>query len=122
MYIMEIKYFIGIVIIHWIADFLLQNDKMALYKSTSLKWLFIHTSVYSIVWFFCCIPILGVFNSIAFALITFLIHSLQDAITSRINSHLYKNDKRHWFFVCIGLDQVLHYIQLVITINYLLNK
>jgi hypothetical protein len=76
-------------------------------------------------------------------------HFVQDAITSRINSRLWffkradgiwaqaeyampkhgrtivnpwiaEGGDRHWFFVAIGFDQLLHYVTLFVTASWLL--
>lgn len=108
---------------HWVADFILQTDEMALNKSKSNYWLFIHVLVYSTVFLAPLIVIklpywYGVEN-VAFIFITFICHFITDYITSRITSKLYKEDKRHWFFVMIGFDQFLHYTQLILTYSIL---
>jgi hypothetical protein len=95
---------------HFIADFPLQNDWMALNKSKRMGALLCHTLIYSMCFFYC---------GISFMLVTFLLHTLTDFITSRINSKLWLAEKRHWFFVCIGFDQLLHAYQLLLTWEYL---
>lgn len=101
---------IAILATHFIADFICQTDWMAVNKSVSWKALLIHTAVYSI-----CFSYFG----LLFVVITFLFHTATDAITSRITSKLWVANERHWFFVTIGADQLIHYITLFLTYNYL---
>lgn len=114
--------------LHFIGDFLLQSDWMALGKSKRLLPLVAHVAVYAA----CFLP----FLSWRFAIITFAFHLVQDMITSQWTTKLwflplttwYDEEKdelcyqaypkwhlRHWFFVAIGFDQLLHYTQLVLT-------
>ena len=98
-----------IIWIHFFADFLLQNDKMALNKSSSNKWLFIHCLVYSI-------P-LCIINW-RWALVNGIFHLFVDWLTSRGTSYLWKKEKRHWFFCLIGFDQYLHLTILIYTLRW----
>lgn len=91
---------------HFVADFLLQSDWMAINKSTSWRALTVHVLLYSV-----CFLWLGPM----FTLITFLTHFATDAITSRATAYLYKKNERHWFFVVIGLDQLIHQFTLLYT-------
>lgn len=110
---------IFILFIHWVADFVLQSNDMATKKSTKNSWLLAHTGCYSLVWLGIChiLISMNVLNPwfYLFAPITFVFHTIQDYITSRISSKLYKQNKIHDFFVCIGFDQFLHFVQLLIT-------
>lgn len=85
--------------VHFVADFMFQTDKMAQSKSTSNKWLTIHIAVYSV--FF--IPF-----GWQFALANGVLHWITDYFSSRATTYLWKKEERHWFFVVIGLDQVIH--------------
>lgn len=113
----------AILIIHWIADFVCQTDKMAKGKSKNWNDLLSHTSTYSLVWF---IPIIFLLNEVnwtasVFVGITFVAHTITDYFTSRLNSKLWSEGKTHWFFVSIGFDQILHYVQLFTTYYLLKN-
>lgn len=119
--------------IHWIADFIFQSDEDAKNKSKSMKHLLSHTFTYSLTWF-CALVLLKLSLIITnndyywiesyclylFVLVTFTIHTITDYLTSRLNSKLWAEGKVHNFFVSIGFDQILHYIQLYFTIKYLL--
>lgn len=105
---------------HFVGDFLLQSDQMALNKSKSDRWLLLHVLVYA-----ACFLLWGW----RFALVTFVLHLLTDCVTSRITSRLWfvvpagnsghftyaPGNRRHWFFVAIGADQLLHYVALALT-------
>lgn len=131
-----------IIIIHWIADFVLQTDKQAKGKSKNWTDLLSHTVTYSFVWLFIggwiflqqfkpyniehnrimsnywnyYIP-----SGLLFVLITFICHTITDYFTSRLNSKLWTKGNVHYFFVSVGFDQILHYIQLFST-YYILMK
>ena len=101
---------LSIVWVHFIADFILQSDKMAQNKSSSFKWLTIHALVYTI-------PLM-VFGW-QFALMNGACHWVVDAITSRITKQLWIEKEVHFFFVVIGFDQAIHMTTLLLTAKYL---
>jgi len=104
--------FIWVIIAHFVGDFVLQTDKMAINKSTSNKWLLIHLGVYT--------SVLLIFG-LKFALVNGILHLVTDYITSRATSYLWKKGDRHNFFVVIGLDQTIHMISLYLTTLYFIN-
>lgn len=116
----------GIILIHWFADFVCQTDWQAQNKSKNNKALLSHTMSYSAIWLS-----FGVFYVLfnldtytpwsltKFVFITFVAHTLTDYITSRINSKLWAKKDVHNFFVSVGFDQVLHYVQLFLTFHFL---
>ena len=122
---------LAILTIHWIADFVCQSDWMAINKSKLLIALSFHCFVYYMV-FNLCLGMTGffigddiwikfVFNFSTFYTIgNTIIHFFVDYTTSRINSWLWEKGQRHWFFVMIGLDQLIHYFCLFITLEYAL--
>lgn len=126
---------LSILFTHFLADFVFQSDWMALNKSKHWDPLVIHGLVYA----FCFYLGWGWH----FACVTFVTHTLTDAVTSRVTSSLWFIDlmepvksrvtlkyptfefarvyprKRHWFFVVIGLDQLIHFTTLALTLKYL---
>jgi hypothetical protein len=104
-----------------------QTDWQAQNKSKNNKALLSHTWTYSLIWF-----TFGSFYAMSdpnyvpwslslFVLITFVAHTITDYFTSRLNSKLWAKGDVHNFFVSVGFDQVLHYVQLFGTF-YLLTK
>lgn len=101
---------LALLTMHFVADFVFQSDWMATNKSKNIKALLAHTSTYAVCFWFV---------GIKFVLITFVLHTLVDAITSQITSRLWAQKKVHLFFVTIGFDQLLHAYQLILTWWYL---
>ena len=117
-------------LIHWFGDFVLQTDKQAKGKSKNWTDLLSHTATYSAVWL---IPITFLWPngwdtiqyvtaSLSFVGITFVAHTITDYFTSRLNSRLWASGQVHNFFVAVGFDQILHYVQLFLTYQFLFNN
>jgi hypothetical protein len=118
----------AIVVIHFIADFIFQDEVWATNKSKSNFALFKHVGMYTIIW-----AILGVFilsepfQYFIFLLVTFAAHFTTDYFTSRIVSRKFANNEygspipNFGAFSVIGFDQVLHYGQLFLTYHLLTN-
>lgn len=113
-----------IILAHWVFDFILQTDKEATGKSHDNMCLVSHTIKYSMPWSIVTMLMflmrsVHFFEAITlgctFTMITFITHTVTDYFTSRYNSKLWAENKRHMFFVAIGGDQVLHYFQLILT-------
>lgn len=114
------RLFLFILIIHFLADFGLQTHEQANKKSSDWLILFYHVGVYSLVWLIASWFWFGeFFHALLFSLITFCIHYITDAITSRISKPFFEKNDYHNGFVVIGFDQILHYIQLWLTFNYI---
>lgn len=113
---MAITMILFVLLIHWIGDFVLQSDKQSKRKATSVKYLLQHTLVYSLVWFsFISVVFTDLRVATAFTIITLIFHTITDYFTSKQVKKLFKKGDIHNMFVVIGLDQLLHYVQLLIT-------
>lgn len=117
---------ICIILIHWFADFVCQTHWEATNKSKNNFALLQHTIKYTSIWvvfgLVYCIVNTSFYNPFSltiFTLITFVSHTLTDYITSRINTYLWNKKDIHNFFVSVGFDQVLHYVQLFLTFKLL---
>ena len=115
-----------IIIVHWFADFLMQDEKWALGKSKNWNDLLSHTSVYSSIWIIVVLPFISFkghenYCMLWFIPITFIFHTITDYFTSRIVSKMFSKGKygssipNLGGFTIIGFDQVLHYVQLFTT-------
>jgi uncharacterized membrane protein HdeD (DUF308 family) len=118
---MSLVFVIYILFLHWIFDIYFQSHDMAVNKSTSFKWLSVHSLIYSllaiVIYIQLCCPIITCFY---FMLYLFTTHFIIDGVTSKINSVLWKKNKMHDLFVVIGLDQLLHYTSIFWFCEYIL--
>ena len=78
----------GLLLVHWFADFVLQTRKQAMEKSTKIISLLEHTFTYSIFFFILGLTFVDWIPLLMFTTTTFIIHTLTDFVTSRINSYL----------------------------------
>lgn len=102
---------IGLFVLHFLADFVFQSNKMAQNKSSSNFWLGAHVLVYTLFMF----PI-----GIIFAIVNGILHFTTDYFTSRLSKRMWNEKKVHEFFVVIGFDQMVHMISLVLTYYFLI--
>lgn len=121
---MNIYIVLLILFIHWVADFVLQTDYQARNKSSKIMALLGHTLSYSLfftvfIWFVLLFVEHSPMKLLYFPVITFVLHTITDYFTSRINKKLWEEKKVHKFFVSIGFDQFLHFTQLLITYKLL---
>lgn len=106
---MTLQLLLFIVWLHFVGDFIIQTDKMALNKSKSWFWLLAHAVTYGL-------PLFLV--GWKWAILNAAAHFAVDAVTSRINSKLWAAGQRHWFFVCVGFDQAIHMSVLFWTLKW----
>lgn len=146
---------VSLLLAHFVGDFLLQSNWMAMGKSTRWRPLVAHVAIYSL----CFLP-----WGWQFAAVTFGLHLATDYVTSRVNARLWfialtasgetgpvireakrmdpssgfrqlvgtdsavyheplwfyrDTGTRHWFFVAIGADQLIHAATLAWTLKFL---
>ena len=98
-----------IIWLHFISDFILQSDGVAVDKSENVQVRLWHGFIYSIPFFF---------FGWEFAVLIGLSHFVVDFITSKLTKYYYGKN-RHTFFIVIGCDQAIHMTILVITLFWL---
>lgn len=98
---------LGILLLHFVMDFICQSDWMALGKSSKWWPLFWHVLIYSSAFGYVWGPEMFLW--------TFVTHFVTDYFTSRWTTNLFKRGERHDFFVIIGLDQLIHATTLTLT-------
>lgn len=109
--------------IHWVADFTLQSEWMALNKSKNNLALASHAAAYYAGITVLMIPALFLFSwyhIFIFTALNGIIHLTVDYVSSRITSYLWKEERVHDFFVIIGLDQFIHVSILYLTMLWCL--
>lgn len=104
---------------HFIGDFVFQSSWMAQNKSENWGALLLHTSIYttvmSIIFLRAALLVDNLEGLGIFFVITFIAHTLQDKITSTLTSGFFTGKNWRMLFGTIGLDQFLHFVQLLIT-------
>lgn len=114
--------FMGLLLVHWFADFVLQTHWQAQNKSKRNDALARHVFVYTGV--LACWTVGAFGPSISwlwFVMVNGLLHFCTDYCTSRWSSRLYAKQDWHNFFVVIGLDQLIHQFTLALTMVWLLS-
>jgi membrane-associated HD superfamily phosphohydrolase len=115
---------------HYIFDFICQTHWQATNKSKNLDALLNHVYTYSLgmmfvtAGYFSLISSSLFFSSIFVAFVFsmgvfcyfFLTHFFTDLITSKITSKYFKQEDYHMGFVIIGLDQLIHFLTIMIPL------
>lgn len=99
-------YLIILMVLHFLADFVLQSDYVATNKSENVEVLAIHSLIYGFI-----MSVIFAHDLFILALVVILFtvsHFMVDFVSSRITKKFYIQGKRHEFFVTIGMDQLIH--------------
>jgi hypothetical protein len=115
-------FFLYVLILHFVADFILQPYWMSLEKADNMSPLILHIIIYTTVLFFGLWAVVGFMKSLQFSLFSAALHFCVDFITSRVisgNSGSLKLDPDEskpvhrrlqlWGpITLLGFDQLLH--------------
>ena len=115
---MSLELIITIIIGHWVGDYVLQTEKMAVGKATSIKWLSIHSVVWTLSMMIIVVPFSSSVTIWVWVLIMGILHWAQDFVTSKINAFFQKKKWTKMFWLSIGTDQMLHYLIMFGTLGY----
>ena len=110
---------IYILTLHFIGDYILQSRWMGENKSKNYKALLVHGFVYMIILSLGMGLLFG-FAGLLYGVFNGVIHTMIDAISSRLNSAAWKSGKIGRFWKIIGEDQYLHQVILIITLGIFL--
>lgn len=106
---------IGLAITHYVADFLLQSREMGEGKSSSLYWLSLHVMTYSTVFGVLGFMFFTPIQALSFFCITFVAHFCTDFVSSKLSAYCHRTNRMGAFWNVIGADQLLHFVQLILT-------
>lgn len=119
---MQIQTVLYLLILHFVADFVMQDVSWSETKSYKFSSLTKHVLTYSLIMLGGVALYTGSLEgAMAFSIITFLTHLVIDGVSSRITSNMFKARRygthipNTGAFTIIGADQLLHYIQIYIT-------
>lgn len=121
----SIEIIVAVLILHYIGDFVLQNELIAINKSSDNLTLLAHVTIYII-----ALTPLSIFltpiNAAAFLASNYMLHYITDYCTSRVTKFLFKTERYYTdipnlgAFSIIGFDQLLHMLSLFLTLTVLL--
>lgn len=108
--------FLALLVIHWLADFVLQTHWQASNKSKRMDALARHVGVYTVALAIGAAVVFGVGVALAwFVAVNGALHFGTDFFTSRWTAKLYAKQDWHNFFAVVGFDQLLHQATLAVT-------
>lgn len=124
---MKIEIIFVVLLLHWIADFIFQDEKWSINKSYWIEPLLKHTITYSLIMGLGMMLFFPTFLSfIYFTIITFISHTFVDYFTSIVVKDKFNKKEfgssipNFGAFTIIGYDQLLHYVMLFYSLTYLL--
>ena len=119
---------ISLIITHWIGDALFQSERQATNKWKGSWELTEHILVYSLVMFIWASFALPHEKVWAFLSITASLHLVTDFLTSKVSHYLFERKIYYTGILNVGafsvivLDQALHFLQLLITYQWIIQQ
>lgn len=118
-------WFLMLLTIHFIGDFVLQSHWMRTNKCHSDYALLLHVCIYTGCFMICTSPLVPVFGVtpwtwLEFGFVNGILHLITDRGTSRITDVLLRRNRIYDFFVVVGLDQLFHQAALILTTWYII--
>lgn len=122
---MQYSVLILLFVAHYLFDFIFQERKDAENKSSDVFRLLHHALWYSIyTLLFIAVVLQGIMNIsisandvICYTAYLFSAHTLTDFITSKLSAYAHRTGQNKLFWSIIGIDQLLHQIQIIILFN-----
>lgn len=111
----DVELMIILLFTHWVGDYLLQFNIIAIHKSQDIMWLTVHVLIYTAVIYMAVIFRFTPEEAFYFCVANGLLHFATDFITSKLSSK-YKDNPR-LFYPIIGFDQLIHTVTLVTTVH-----
>ena len=105
----------ALLLAHLIGDFFLQTDEMARGKSSSDTILYQHVGIYIMPFAIIAFYVFPVMIAFLFLISNLLLHFMTDYVSSRVAKSYFEREKRHEFFITIGIDQFIHVFTLAFT-------
>lgn len=115
----------ALLLAHFVADYLLQSHEMAQQKSQRIDVLLAHIGIHFMVISATSFLFFNSLQAVTFAFANSVLHGVVDwniwrSYKRYVARKPHANDFRwwedHWFYVVIGLDQLLHTLGLVLLI------
>ena len=107
--------FAAIFIAHLVGDFFCQTRWMANNKSHDPAALIAHVTTYTAILVPAALFVLPHPEWLYWLSVNMGAHLVTDAITSRLTSRFYRQQRYYAFFNVVGTDQTIHYLTLVGT-------
>ena len=115
-----VEFLLTLIVAHYVGDFVLQTSDMATKKSHSAFWLSAHVAVYTATLALFTVWYWSTAYFIAWLITNAVLHWFVDYTTSRLNAEYQKRSEVKAFWNCIGADQAMHYVSLILTTYFFL--
>ncbi|SFI43330.1 Protein of unknown function [Tindallia magadiensis] len=113
---MNSNLFIIYLIVHIVADFYLQSEKLAIKKKDNFWYLLLHCLYYAIISIMVIIPFWTkaiFFHTIGLIFSHLIIDIIKYFVSKRLKKSKIENKKLSWIFIC---DQIAHIVSIIIIV------